>query len=101
MGRHEAPNIVLVFADQLRRDALGCYGNRICRTPNIDRLAAESMLFDQAYTTSPVCSPARVSLLTGLYPICVNLFNRSRRQIAACFVRVGCRTGLLLLLPRT
>ena len=62
------PNIVLLLADQLRRDALGCYGNTVCRTPNIDRLAAESMRFDQAYTTSPVCSPSRASLLTGLYP---------------------------------
>ncbi len=62
------PNIVLFLVDQLRRDALGCYGNTICRTPNLDRLAAEGVLFDHAFTTSPVCSPARASLLSGLYP---------------------------------
>lgn len=62
------PNIILFFADQLRRDALGCYGNPICRTPNLDRIAREGVKFDNAFTTSPVCSPARASLLTGLYP---------------------------------
>ena len=58
-----APNIVLFLTDQLRRDALGCYGNEICQTPNLDRLAEEGVRFDQAYTTSPVCSPARASLM--------------------------------------
>ena len=62
------PNIILFMTDQLRQDALGCYGNRICQTPNLDRLAAVGATFDSAYTTSPVCSPARASLLTGLYP---------------------------------
>ena len=62
------PNIVLFMTDQLRRDALGCYGNEICKTPNLDRLAAEGTQFDQAYTVSPVCSPSRASLMSGLYP---------------------------------
>ena len=62
------PNIILFMTDQLRQDALGCYGNTICQTPNLDRLAGESAAFDFAYTTSPVCSPARASLLTGRYP---------------------------------
>ena len=56
------------MTDQLRRDALGCYGNRVCRTPNLDRVAASGACFDNAFTVSPVCSPARASLLTGLYP---------------------------------
>ena len=47
---------------------MGCYGNKICRTPNLDRLAAEGTQFDQAYTVSPVCSPSRASLMSGLYP---------------------------------
>ena len=62
------PNIVLFLTDQLRQDALGCYGNTVCETPNLDRLADAGAAFDFAYTTSPVCSPARASLLTGLYP---------------------------------
>ena len=62
------PNIVLFMTDQLRRDALGCYGNEICQTPNLDKLAADGILFEQAYTVSPVCSPSRASLMSGLYP---------------------------------
>ena len=62
------PNIVLFFTDQLRADALGCYGNQICMTPNIDRLAGDGVIFNNAYTTSPVCSASRSSLMTGLYP---------------------------------
>jgi arylsulfatase A-like enzyme len=62
------PNVILFLTDQLRRDALGCYGNQVCRTPHLDRLAEEGFLFENAFTTSPVCSPARASLLTGLYP---------------------------------
>ena len=55
------------MTDQLRRDALGCYGNEICQTLNLDRVAATGGCFDNAFTVSPVCSPARASLLTGLY----------------------------------
>ena len=62
------PNIVLFMTDQLRRDALGCYGNKICLTPNLDQLAKDGVCFENAFTVSPVCSPARASLLTGLYP---------------------------------
>ena len=62
------PNIVLFMTDQLRRDALGCYGNKICKTPNLDQLAAQGVRFDQAYTVSPICSASRSSLLSGLYP---------------------------------
>ncbi len=68
MTELDSPNIILFLVDQLRRDTLGCYGNSICKTPNLDRLAREGVQFEQAYTCSPVCSPSRVSLLTGLYP---------------------------------
>ena len=63
-----APNIILFMTDQLRRDALGCYGNEICKTPNLDKLANDGARFDQAYTVSPVCSPSRAALMSGLYP---------------------------------
>ena len=63
----DQPNIVLFLTDQLRADALGCYGNTICPTPNLDRFAANGMLFDNAFTTSPACSPSRASLMTGNY----------------------------------
>lgn len=62
------PNIVLFVADDLGVDDIGPYGNQVVRTPNLDRLAEESMLFSEAFATSPTCSPSRASILTGLYP---------------------------------
>lgn len=62
------PNILLIVTDQHRLEALGCYGAEICKTPNIDRLAAEGVRFQNTYTTTPVCSPARATIITGQYP---------------------------------
>lgn len=62
------PNIVFLLSDQHARQVLGCYGNDIVRTPNIDALATRGVTFEQAYTPSPICVPARMSLLTGRYP---------------------------------
>lgn len=62
------PNVVILFADQLRADALGCYGNTIVSTPALDRLAETGTRFDSAYTPTPVCVPARSALITGWEP---------------------------------
>ncbi|KIL41961.1 sulfatase [Gordoniibacillus kamchatkensis] len=62
------PNIVFILTDDQGPWALGCAGNDEIRTPNLDRLAAEGMRFDHFFCTSPVCSPARASLLTGRIP---------------------------------
>ena len=62
------PNFLLLLSDQQRQDSLSCYGNPICKTPNLDALAESGIRFDFAYTQTPVCSPSRASLLTGLYP---------------------------------
>lgn len=61
-------NIILIFTDQHLKSTLGCYGNKDCQTPNLDRIAANGTIFDNAYTTSPICTPARASVQTGLYP---------------------------------
>ncbi|CAL9359095.1 sulfatase-like hydrolase/transferase [Streptomyces sp. enrichment culture] len=61
------PNIVLVLADDLGSGELGAYGQRLISTPALDRLAAEGMLFTDAYAGAPVCAPSRCSLLTGLH----------------------------------
>jgi arylsulfatase len=61
------PNILLLCTDQQRYDALGCSGNSLIQTPAIDGLAAEGVLFEQCYVQSPVCAPARASLMTGQY----------------------------------
>ena len=62
------PNILWICSDQQRFDSLGCYGNAFVRTPNLDRLAKEGVLFEHAYSQSPVCTPSRASFLTGRYP---------------------------------
>ena len=62
------PNIVLILTDQQRFDSLASNGNAICHTPATDRLAREGMSFQHAFTPTALCSPARASLLTGLYP---------------------------------
>jgi arylsulfatase A-like enzyme len=63
------PNVLLVFADQMRGMSLGCMGDPDVQTPNLDRLAKEGLLFTNAVANCPVCTPARASLLTGLHPL--------------------------------
>lgn len=63
----ESPHILILMTDQQRADCLSCAGNTLIQTPNMDRIAAEGVLFSNAYTTSPVCMPARSSFLSGLY----------------------------------
>src|SRR6478736_2111922 len=62
------PNILWICTDQQRFDTLGCYGNAHVRTPNVDRLASEGLLLENAFCQSPICSPSRGSFLTGRYP---------------------------------
>lgn len=61
------PNILWIGVDQLRFDTPSCNGNTICRTPTVDRLAREGVNFTNAYTTCCLCTPARASMLTGLF----------------------------------
>lgn len=61
------PNILFVFADQLRHGALGSSGNRVVRTPHLDRLAGEGLVFENALANHPLCSPYRANILTGKY----------------------------------
>jgi arylsulfatase A-like enzyme len=62
------PNLLLFMPDQLRADALGCFGNPLAHTPHIDALARRGTRFSQAYVNHPVCTPSRVNLMTGWYP---------------------------------
>lgn len=62
----EQPNLILIYADDLGRGMLGCYGQRLVPTPNIDRIAREGMRFTQAYGCA-FCAPARASLISGIH----------------------------------
>jgi choline-sulfatase len=62
------PNILVIMSDQQSKHVLGCYGNTLVRTPNIDRLAAGGMRFTGAYCPAPLCVPSRMSFMTGRTP---------------------------------
>lgn len=65
---HAKPNILLLIGDDCTRFDLGCYGSEDSRTPAIDKLAKEGMLFKRCYQAAPICSPTRHNLYTGMYP---------------------------------
>ena len=66
--REQSPNVVIILADDMGYGDPGCYNpNSKCPTPNIDRLAAEGIRFNNAYAT-PLCTPTRVMVMSGLYP---------------------------------
>ena len=96
MSKH--PNIVLIITDQQRLDTLSCMGNSVCRTPNIDRLAAEGICFDRALSPSPICGPARTSIFTGLYAhqACGELEEGGIADYKGEIKRDGSQTNMLL-----
>ena len=63
-----ADAVLLITIDTLRADHLGCYGNDILRTPNIDNIAARGLSFDRFYVSCPICMPNRATLMTGRLP---------------------------------
>jgi arylsulfatase A-like enzyme len=69
------PHIIFILADDMGMGDLGCYGGKQAPTPRLDRLASEGMRFTQYYSASPVCSPSRVGLLTGMFPARWRLTN--------------------------
>lgn len=62
------PNVIVIVADQLRSDHVGFGGSDVVRTPSLDRLARQSMVFDRAYVANPTCMPNRATLVTGRWP---------------------------------
>lgn len=75
IAQERKPNVLLIVSDDLNQTALGAYGNKLVSTPNIDRLASEGMLFQNAYSQYPVCGPSRASFLFGYYPTATETFG--------------------------
>jgi arylsulfatase A-like enzyme len=97
----QKPNIVFVFADQLRYQSLGYAGDLKARTPNIDRLSKQGVNFTNMVSCSPVCAAFRASLLTGKYPgstgMAVNelRINPNQKSIAHVLTENGYETGYI------
>jgi len=68
MTKTQRENIILILVDDLGEKDLGCYGSRFYETPNLDKLASESIIFTNAYSAHPVCSPTRAAIMTGKNP---------------------------------
>ncbi len=96
-----ATNFLLISTDQQRADHLGCMGNSVIQTPNIDRLAAAGMRFTTGYVQNPLCMPSRATIATGLYPsshrVWCNGVPLSTQQItlAHLLTERGYRTALI------
>lgn len=95
------PNIVVYFTDQQRWDTAGCYGCPMDLTPNLDRAAANGVRFEYAFTSQPVCSPARSTLQTGKYPTTTGVIRNGPMlkpdevTLAHLFRRHGYQTGYI------
>ncbi len=101
-NRKTFPNILLVTFDTTRQDRLGCYGFEGIRTPNIDRLAAEGVLFEKVYAQAPQTMPNHTSIFTGLYTITHDVrsngqtLNDEALTMAEILQSVGYQTGAIV-----
>ncbi|MBM3293684.1 MAG: twin-arginine translocation signal domain-containing protein, partial [Candidatus Aminicenantes bacterium] len=102
-GGKERPNILFVLTDDQRFDTMGCAGNAIIKTPNIDRLAREGIRFTRAFVTTPICAASRASLLTGTFER-THTYTFTKPPLARPFIdvsypvllrRAGYRTGFV------
>ena len=97
----QPPNILVFFTDQQRWDSVGCYGNPMGLTPNLDRLAARGVRFEHAFTCQPVCAPARACVQSGQYASSHGVFRNGIRfpaevpTLARSFDAAGYETGYI------
>ena len=95
----EQPNILMIYADQMRYDCAGFSGNPDVKTPHLDRLAMEGVRFDEAFVSYPLCRPFRASLLTGKYAHRTGAytnhspFNPNQPSLATVLNAVGYKSG--------
>ena len=92
---YKEPNLLHIFADEMRGMAMSCAGNANLSTPNMDRLADEGARFTRMYTPSPLCSPARSSMMTGMYPHNAGVTDNAMRLKAdvPCIAEVTRKAG--------
>ena len=85
------PNILMIMADQLTALALPAYGHKVVRAPHLDRLAAEGVLFEQAYCNFPLCAPSRASLMSGRLASRIGVYDNAAEFPPRCRPwRTGC-----------
>jgi arylsulfatase A-like enzyme len=96
------PNVVVFYTDQQRPDSVGCYGRSpMDLTPNLDQVARSAVRFEHAFTTQPVCAPARSTIQTGKYPTTTGVIHNSltlkddEQTLAHHFKRAGYETGYI------
>lgn len=100
-SRQEPLNVLFLFPDQMRAQAMGCMGNLDVKTPHLDKLASEGMLFRNHFANTPVCCPARANILTGKYAHSNGMIandlrlRESETCIAELFGAAGYRTGFI------
>ncbi|MBI1353319.1 MAG: sulfatase-like hydrolase/transferase [Acidobacteria bacterium] len=99
-ARRRPPNILYIICDQMRGDAMGCVGHPNVRTPNLDRMAAQGVLFERCFVNNPVCLPSRQSAFTGRYPHQHGALTNQGKTIrewsgtlVETFQKAGYRTG--------
>ncbi|NVM02740.1 MAG: sulfatase-like hydrolase/transferase [Candidatus Helarchaeota archaeon] len=97
----DKPNIIFILSDQQRHDTMGCYGQKLEVTPNLDNLAKKGVIFTHAFTCQPVCGPARSCIQTGLYATETGCFRNgiplpiSDKNIANYFSNNGYEVGYI------
>lgn len=101
MNEDKRPNLLFVFADQMRGMDMNCSGNPQLQTPNMDRLASEGALFSRAYANAPVCTPSRAIMLSGKYPLSNSVIANDlplpeeENTIGKLIQQAGYRTGYI------
>ncbi|MEJ6951454.1 sulfatase-like hydrolase/transferase [Natronospora cellulosivora (SeqCode)] len=97
----DKPNVIFIFSDQQRWDSMGCYGQKLDVTPNLDKMAEEGVRFENAFTCQPVCGPARASIQTGKYATEIGCYRndialpQDEKTIAHWFTDAGYEVGYI------
>ncbi len=84
------PNLLVFLPDQQRTDTMACYGGTKVHAPALNKLASESVIFERAYVTQPICTPSRASLFSGLWPY---YWLQQKQRSSGAALSYLCRTS--------